>query len=290
MTVDLFVLFLSLSLSLSTSRCSSRLPFVAMLCSLNAVDVWDGTDMPVVCHGNTLTTKIAFCDVITIIAEYAFDATKYVVHPHTHTPPPTPPFIPAWHLIADTWCQHDPFTRKQSFMFCLPSAQWNDWQSFADYTHEVNGGVHHQVGLGWVSMSIGLICFVWISWRWICRYPLIIHLENHCSIPQQRLAARIMRDVFGTALYIPEEHPNKIVSLCSPEELSGKIIIAVINSALKWPAPPPKKNEWRTLMSINLIVLEKKIILQIVVVWFSNQVRNSISNFTSSMTGHWNWI
>ena len=84
-----FVCFVSLSLSLSTSRCSSRLPFVAMLCSLNAVDVWDGTDMPVVCHGNTLTTKIAFCDVITIIAEYAFDATKYVVHPHTHTPPNT---------------------------------------------------------------------------------------------------------------------------------------------------------------------------------------------------------
>lgn len=67
----------------------------------------------------------------------------------------------------------------------------------------------------------------------ICRYPLIIHLENHCSVPQQRLVARIMRDVFGESLYLPEEHPGKLVSLCSPEELAEKILIAVIIYSFK---------------------------------------------------------
>lgn len=42
------------------------------------VDVWDGPDMPVVCHGNTLTTKIAFSDVVSVIAQFAFEASKSV--------------------------------------------------------------------------------------------------------------------------------------------------------------------------------------------------------------------
>jgi Phosphatidylinositol-specific phospholipase C, X domain len=42
------------------------------------VDVWDGPDNngPVVCHGNTLTTKIPFTDVVQVICEYAFEASK----------------------------------------------------------------------------------------------------------------------------------------------------------------------------------------------------------------------
>ena len=46
--------------------------------SLNpiAVDVWDGQEKPVVCHGNTLTSKIAFSDVVTVIAQFAFESSK----------------------------------------------------------------------------------------------------------------------------------------------------------------------------------------------------------------------
>jgi hypothetical protein len=58
------------------------------------------------------------------------------------------------------------------------------------------------------------------------RYPLIIHLENHCSIPQQKMAARCMKDAFGTALY-QTGGTNKPLTLASPEELIGKIIISV---------------------------------------------------------------
>lgn len=45
---------------------------------LFSVDVWDGPEMPIVYHGNTLTSKIAFSDVISVIAQFAFEASKSV--------------------------------------------------------------------------------------------------------------------------------------------------------------------------------------------------------------------
>jgi hypothetical protein len=47
-----------------------------------AVDVWDGPEMPIVYHGNTLTTKIAFSDVVSVIAQFAFEASKWVYPKH----------------------------------------------------------------------------------------------------------------------------------------------------------------------------------------------------------------
>ena len=44
--------------------------------SIAPVDVWDGSDFPVVCHGNTLTTKIPFSEVVAVIKENAFDVSK----------------------------------------------------------------------------------------------------------------------------------------------------------------------------------------------------------------------
>ena len=43
------------------------------------VDIWDGPEAPVVYHGNTLTTKIAFSDVASVIAQFAFEASKLVL-------------------------------------------------------------------------------------------------------------------------------------------------------------------------------------------------------------------
>jgi hypothetical protein len=45
---------------------------------LFSVDVWDGPETPIVYHGNTLTTKIAFSDVVSVIAQFAFEASKSV--------------------------------------------------------------------------------------------------------------------------------------------------------------------------------------------------------------------
>ena len=42
------------------------------------VDLWDGPEMPIVYHGNTLTTKIAFTDVVSVIAQFAFEASRSV--------------------------------------------------------------------------------------------------------------------------------------------------------------------------------------------------------------------
>ncbi|XP_060755866.1 1-phosphatidylinositol 4,5-bisphosphate phosphodiesterase delta-1a isoform X2 [Neoarius graeffei] len=57
------------------------------------------------------------------------------------------------------------------------------------------------------------------------KYPLILSLENHCSVEQQKLMAHYMTSILGSALLT---HPlgNKIPScLPSPEELKGRILI-----------------------------------------------------------------
>ncbi|XP_046458108.1 inactive phospholipase C-like protein 1 isoform X2 [Daphnia pulex] len=98
-------------------------------CRCIKIDVWDGPETPIVYHGNTLTTKIAFSDVVSVIAQFAFEASKY---------------------------------------------------------------------------------------------PLFVHLENHCSISQQKTAARIITELFGSALLRACDKP---LTSTSPEDLVGKIII-----------------------------------------------------------------
>jgi len=36
-------------------------------------------------------------------------------------------------------------------------------------------------------------------------YPLILSLENHCSVPYQQIMANQLRSILGSNLYIPEE-------------------------------------------------------------------------------------
>eukprot|EP00479_Gromia_sphaerica_P004211 TRINITY_DN14974_c0_g1_i1.p1 TRINITY_DN14974_c0_g1~~TRINITY_DN14974_c0_g1_i1.p1 ORF type:complete len:223 (+),score=59.64 TRINITY_DN14974_c0_g1_i1:67-669(+) len=55
-------------------------------------------------------------------------------------------------------------------------------------------------------------------------YPIILSLENHCSIPQQKRMAEYMIHFFKDKLWI---HPEGDVqtTLPSPEQLKGKIIL-----------------------------------------------------------------
>lgn len=54
------------------------------------------------------------------------------------------------------------------------------------------------------------------------RYPVILSIENHCSVKQQTVMATYIRSIFGDLLYAPEETPNRIPS---PHDLMGKIVI-----------------------------------------------------------------
>eukprot|EP00298_Acanthocystis_sp_HF-20_P016933 c21629_g1_i2.p1 GENE.c21629_g1_i2~~c21629_g1_i2.p1 ORF type:complete len:548 (+),score=179.98 c21629_g1_i2:640-2283(+) len=57
--------------------------------------------------------------------------------------------------------------------------------------------------------------------------PVIISLENHCSPENQRIVAKVFRDVFGEKLILPSFQTNdkSLISLPSPKNLSGKIIL-----------------------------------------------------------------
>ncbi|XP_035213291.1 inactive phospholipase C-like protein 1 isoform X2 [Stegodyphus dumicola] len=56
-------------------------------------------------------------------------------------------------------------------------------------------------------------------------YPLIIHLENHCSLENQKQVSILTEKVFGDHLYVPGRDGHLKVSQMTPEHLKGKIII-----------------------------------------------------------------
>jgi hypothetical protein len=55
------------------------------------------------------------------------------------------------------------------------------------------------------------------------QYPLIILLEVSCGLPQQKRAAKLLRKVFGDAIYTPSEVQSLL--LPSPNTLRNRVII-----------------------------------------------------------------
>uniref|UniRef100_A0A672FA81 Phosphoinositide phospholipase C n=1 Tax=Salarias fasciatus TaxID=181472 RepID=A0A672FA81_SALFA len=60
-------------------------------------------------------------------------------------------------------------------------------------------------------------------------FPLILSIEEHCPLEQQRQMARIFRDVFGTKL-LCEAVEQLAEQLPSPTQLKGRIILKVSNA------------------------------------------------------------
>ena len=60
------------------------------------------------------------------------------------------------------------------------------------------------------------------------RYPVILSIENHCSIPQQHRMAEIMDEIFGDFLF-KVDRDDDCEYLPSPEQLKYKILIKVIS-------------------------------------------------------------
>ena len=73
------------------------------------------------------------------------------------------------------------------------------------------------------------IHFDFFNFFFVIRYPLFVHLENHCSIDQQKIVSRILKDTLASYLYLPKSANSEAKSLilCSPDELTRKIIIVV---------------------------------------------------------------
>uniref|UniRef100_G3U5K1 Phosphoinositide phospholipase C n=1 Tax=Loxodonta africana TaxID=9785 RepID=G3U5K1_LOXAF len=55
-------------------------------------------------------------------------------------------------------------------------------------------------------------------------YPVILSLENHCSLEQQRVMARHLRSILGSVL-LDQQLDGVTNSLPSPEQLKGKILL-----------------------------------------------------------------
>lgn len=59
------------------------------------------------------------------------------------------------------------------------------------------------------------------------RYPVILSIENHCSIQQQKKIAQYLREIFGDKLDVRDALSRDSKTLPSPQSLQGKILIKV---------------------------------------------------------------
>ncbi|CAF0746800.1 unnamed protein product [Didymodactylos carnosus] len=57
------------------------------------------------------------------------------------------------------------------------------------------------------------------------KYPLFLNIENHCSLRQQIIIAKLLYDTFGNSIYLGSNSKSTIWP--SPEQLKGQIIIRV---------------------------------------------------------------
>ena len=58
------------------------------------------------------------------------------------------------------------------------------------------------------------------------RYPVILSIENHCSITQQHRMADIMNEIFGDMLFKAQRDEESHL-LPSPNQLKNKVLIKV---------------------------------------------------------------
>lgn len=67
------------------------------------------------------------------------------------------------------------------------------------------------------------ICYVWI----FLSYPVILSIENHCSVPQQKKMAQYLIEILGDKLDLSNIKADESGRLPSPETLKGKILVKV---------------------------------------------------------------
>lgn len=58
-------------------------------------------------------------------------------------------------------------------------------------------------------------------------YPVILSIENHCSVPQQKKMAQYLTEILGDKLDVSSIKADESGQLPSPEALRGKILVKV---------------------------------------------------------------
>lgn len=74
------------------------------------------------------------------------------------------------------------------------------------------------------------ICCVWSS----LSYPVILSIENHCSVPQQKKMAQYLIEILGDKLDLSNIKADESGWLPSPETLKGKILVKVKSQFKMW--------------------------------------------------------
>lgn len=59
------------------------------------------------------------------------------------------------------------------------------------------------------------------------RYPVILSIENHCSVVQQKKMAQYLIEILGEKLDLSSVHNDDSTKLPSPASLKGKILVKV---------------------------------------------------------------
>lgn len=63
--------------------------------------------------------------------------------------------------------------------------------------------------------------------RFVHSYPVILSIENHCSVPQQKKMAQYLTEILGDKLDVSSVKVDESGRLPSPEALRGKILVKV---------------------------------------------------------------
>lgn len=77
----------------------------------------------------------------------------------------------------------------------------------------------------WFVITVTLILSLSVS---CCvRFPVILSIENHCSIQQQKKIAQHLKEIFGDKLDVAEALNKDPKQIPSPNSLKGKILLKV---------------------------------------------------------------
>lgn len=65
------------------------------------------------------------------------------------------------------------------------------------------------------------------------RFPVILSIENHCSVQQQRKIAQYLKGIFQDKLDLSSVDTGETKQLPSPQSLKGKILVKVITLGMQ---------------------------------------------------------